>query len=72
VRLVAGADVAYGRDGQWACAAVVSVALPGCCVVESATAVGRPAFPYLPGYLAVREGPLLMTAFGGLSHRPDL
>jgi deoxyribonuclease V len=54
------------------CAAVVLVALPGCCVVESATAVGRPAFPYVPGYLAIREGPLLMTAFVGLSHRPDL
>jgi deoxyribonuclease V len=72
VHLVAGADVAYSRDGRWACAAVVLVAVPGCRVVESAMAVGRPAFPYVPGYLAVREGPLLMTAFVRLSHRPDL
>jgi deoxyribonuclease V len=72
VRLVAGADVAYRRDGRRAWAAVVLMALPGGHVVESATAVGRPAFPYVPAYLAFREGPLLVAAFDRLSHRPDL
>jgi deoxyribonuclease V len=72
VRLVAGADVAYRRDGRWAWAAVVLVALPRCGVVEAGTAAGKPAFPYVPGYLALREGPLLLAAFQRLSHRPDL
>jgi deoxyribonuclease V len=72
VRLVAGTDVAYRRDGRWAWAAVVLVAWPGGDVVESATAAGPPAFPYVPAYLAFREGPLLLAAFERLSRRPDL
>ncbi len=72
LRLVAGADIAYRRDGRWAWAAVVLVALPRVSVVESATVAGPPAFPYVPGYLAFREGPLLMAAVGRLSNRPDL
>ena len=72
VRLVAGADLAYRPDSSWAWAAVALVALPECRVVECATAAGRPAFPYVPGYLTFREGPLLLAAFRRLRHRPDL
>ena len=71
VTLLAGADLAYGRDGK-AWAAVVVVRLPGCAVAEVATASGRPAFPYVPGYLSFREGPLLLEAFGRLRRSPDL
>lgn len=72
VRLVAGADLAYRRDGRWAWAAVVLIALPECRVVESATAAGPSTFPYVPGYLTFREGPLLLAAFRRLTRRPDL
>jgi deoxyribonuclease V len=71
-RLIAGADLAYARDGQTAWAAVVLVTFPEGRVVETATASGRPRFPYVPGYLSFREGPLLLEAFGRLSRRPDL
>lgn len=72
VRLVAGADLAYRPDGRWAWAAVVLVELPEGRLVESATAAGRPRFPYVPGYLTFREGPLLLAAFRRLRRRPDL
>jgi deoxyribonuclease V len=72
VGLVAGADLAYGRGGRRAWAAIVVMAVPGWRVVEVATASGRPAFPYVPGYLTFREGPLLLTAFRRLRRRPDL
>ena len=72
VRLVAGADLAYRRDGSRAWAAVALVRLPECSVVEVATATGRPSFPYVPGYLSFREGPLLLEAFGKLRQTPDL
>jgi deoxyribonuclease V len=72
LRLVAGADVAYRRDGRRAWAAVVLVAWPEGRVVESGTAAGRPAFPYVPALLAFREGPLLLAAFERLSRQPDL
>ena len=72
VRLIAGADLAYRRDGSRAWAAVVLVQLPDCSVVEVATASGRPTFPYVPGYLSFREGPLLLETFGRLRLKPDL
>jgi len=71
-RLVAGADLAYRADGSRAWAAVVLVSLPDGVVVETATAWHRPRFPYIPGYLSFREGPLLLAAFGRLERRPDL
>jgi deoxyribonuclease V len=72
VRLVAGADLAYRADGRRAWAAVVVMSWPELRTVEVATAAGRPRFPYVPGYLTFREGPLLLAAFARLRHRPDL
>lgn len=72
VALVAGADLAYRGDGTRAWAAVVLWSPRDGAVVETATASGRPSFPYVPGYLSFREGPLLLRAFGRLRHRPDL
>lgn len=72
VRLVAGADLSYDRGSDRFFAAVVLVELPGLDVVEEATARGRSPFPYIPGLLSFREGPLLMKAFGRLRRAPDL
>lgn len=72
VRLVAGADLAYRGDGSRAWAAVVLWSPHDGAVVETVTASGRLSFPYVPGYLSFREGPLLLRAFGRLRHRPDL
>jgi len=72
VRLVAGADLAYRGGGGWAWAAVALLALPGLEVVETVWAEGRPPFPYVPGFLAFREGPLLLEAFRRLRREPDL
>jgi deoxyribonuclease V len=72
VNLVAGADLAYRSDGRWAWAAVVLVQLPEGRVIEAGTATGAPSFPYVPGYLTFREGPLALAAFRRLRRRPDL
>jgi deoxyribonuclease V len=69
---VAGADLAYAADGRRAWAAVVLVSVPDGAVVETAMASARPRFPYVPGLLSFREGPLLLRAFGRLRRRPDL
>jgi deoxyribonuclease V len=53
-------------------AAVVVLEWPGLERIEAATAVGRADFPYVPGYLSFREGPVLARAFARLSARPDL
>jgi deoxyribonuclease V len=72
VKLVAGADLAYQGDGSRAWAAVVLWSPADCSVVETVTVSGRPGFPYVPGYLSFREGPLLLRAFKRLQRTPDL
>jgi len=72
VRRVAGADLSYDRGSDRFFAAVVVLELPGLEVVEEATAKGRSPFPYIPGLLSFREGPLLVRAFRRLKERPDL
>jgi deoxyribonuclease V len=72
VKLVAGADLAYLGDGSRAWAAVVLWSPVDGSVVETVTVSGRPTFPYVPGYLSFREGPLLLRAFRRLQRAPDL
>jgi deoxyribonuclease V len=72
VRRVAGADISYDKGSDRFFAAVVVLAWPGLAVVEEATASGRSPFPYVPGLLSFREGPLLLRAFRKLRAPPDL
>jgi deoxyribonuclease V len=51
---------------------VVVLAWPSLEIVETATARGRSPFPYVPGLLSFREGPILMRAFRRLREPPDL
>lgn len=70
-RFAAGADVAYSADGSCARAAAV-VMDRRFRVVAVSTAEGEPDGPYMPGYLAFREGRLTIEALQGLEVRPDL
>ena len=69
VRLVAGVDVSVKNERSRA--AVVVVTFPGFLVVEIATAERPTPFPYVPGLLSFREGPVLEEAFGRLKAEPD-
>jgi len=55
---------------MWAGVAVVD--LPGLERVAEAWVRGPVTFPYLPGYLAFREGPAILAAAQKLRLRPDL
>ena len=68
--LVAGVDLAYQGDAAFAVA--VSVALPNLDLVEIAAAKSEVEFPYIPTYLAYREGPGIEAAVGRLRKRPDV
>lgn len=70
IRNVAGADVAYGADGR-GYAGVVVMRLRGLEVQEEAWAAAAPRFPYVPGFLSFREGPVLLAAFAKLHATPD-
>ncbi|MEV5412205.1 deoxyribonuclease V [Thermopolyspora sp. NPDC052614] len=72
LRLIAGLDVAYAKDDDRLAAAVVVLDADTLAVVESVSAVGRAAFPYIPGLFAFRELPTLVTALERLTTDPDL
>jgi deoxyribonuclease V len=71
VTMVAGADVAYSGASHRMFAAVVVVTLPSLKKVETATAVSRARFPYIPGLFTFREVPPLLKAFKRLKTKPD-
>lgn len=72
VGLVAGADVSFSRAANRVYAAVVVLSYPNMAEVEAATAEGKASFPYVPGFLVYREGPVLEQAFAALSRMPDV
>lgn len=70
VRLVAGVDVSV-RDNH-SQAAVVVVTYPDFEPVETVLAAQPTPFPYIPGLLSFREGPVLEKAFEKLRSEPDV
>lgn len=70
--LVTGVDVAYDDERDVVAAAAVVLDAATLTVVEQATAVGRVAFPYVPGLLAFREIPAVLAALESLTQDPGL
>jgi deoxyribonuclease V len=70
VTSVAGIDVSVkaGRTRS----AIVVLRYPGLAPIEAVTAEADAAFPYVPGLLTFREGPVILTAWAKLKSRPDL
>jgi deoxyribonuclease V len=72
VTLVAGVDVAYATEGKQVFAAVVVFEAGSLNVVETQTAVGEAAFPYVPGLFSFREIPVIVEALAKLGREPEL
>jgi deoxyribonuclease V len=70
LRNIAALDAAFG--GGRIVGAACLLTYPGLELMERAVAVRDLLFPYVPGYLSFREGPVLMEAVEGLAVRPDL
>ena len=71
LRLVAGTDLAFSRDGTQCVAGVVVWDLHACEVIEEHCAWRPVSFPYVPGLLSFREAPALLAALRKLECRPD-
>ncbi len=69
LRLVAGVDVSVKQDISQA--AVVVMTFPDLQPVETVLASQPTPFPYIPGLLSFREGPVLVDAFAKLEQTPD-
>jgi deoxyribonuclease V len=70
IRLVAGVDVSVKENISHA--AVVVLTFPGLQVVETVYGQMPTPFPYIPGLLSFREGPVLEEAFLKLQNEPDV
>jgi deoxyribonuclease V len=70
IRLVAGVDVSVKENVSQA--AVVVLSYPDLSVVETVLAHAPTPFPYIPGLLSFREGPVLEVAFQQLQQEPDV
>ncbi|HUU01954.1 MAG TPA: deoxyribonuclease V [Myxococcota bacterium] len=70
--LVAGADMSFSKQHGVFFASVIVLRLPELEVVEKVAAHHEPTFPYVPGLLTFREGPVLLAAIRKLEHVPDV
>ncbi|PLV60411.1 endonuclease V [Thermotoga sp. KOL6] len=70
-KYVAGVDLSFPRSKE-GLAVVVVLEYPSFKIVELATERGEVPFPYIPGLLAFREGPLFLRAWEKLKIRPDV
>ncbi|MGE0431888.1 MAG: endonuclease V [Planctomycetota bacterium] len=68
--LVAGVDASYAKGSNTCHAAVVVWDAQAQRVVESVSASGTTDFPYVPGLLTFREGPIVLEALARLTCRP--
>lgn len=69
---VAGADLAFDPATEIAFAGVIVYRFPALEEVERRKARRKLRFPYVPGLLSFREGPVLLAAFARLRTEPDL
>jgi deoxyribonuclease V len=74
IKLCAGVDVAYlsRTEIEWGICCIVVIDYATKTVVEKASSIGKITVPYIPGYLAFRELPLVIEAANKLSTDPDL
>jgi len=70
VNTVGGVDVSI-KHGR-ARAAIVVLRYPDLLPIEGTTAEAAVSFPYVPGLLAFREGPVILLAWEQLRIKPDL
>ena len=72
LRYVAGADIAFDPATEVAFAGVIVYRLPELAEVERCMVRRKLRFPYVPGLLSFREGPILVAAFARLRMEPDV
>jgi len=69
---VAGADVAYSKKDNAIFASIVVMKYPELVPLEKIKAQSYVSFPYVPGFLFFREGPVLVKALERLQTVPDV
>jgi deoxyribonuclease V len=69
IHTIAGIDVSYREVGR---AAIAVFSFPDLTLIEQVTTTREVTFPYIPGLLSFREGPVALAALEQLRTLPDL
>ncbi|MBN2568782.1 MAG: deoxyribonuclease V [Deltaproteobacteria bacterium] len=72
IHLIAGADISCSRGEDLFYATVIVLTFPELDIIEQVSLEDRVVFPYIPGLLSFREGPVLLKAFEALRITPDV
>ena len=72
LQYVAGADMAFDPETNLAFAGVIVYRLPDLIEIERRIVRRKLRFPYVPGLLSFREGPILLAALQRLRVQPDV
>lgn len=69
---IAGVDLAFSKKESLGFCAILVFSFPELVAVDEVCGSGPVTFPYVPGLLTFREGPLFLETFKKLNVRPDL
>ena len=72
IKRIAGADISFSQKSNRAYSAVIIFSFPELEILEEQHTIGNLSFPYIPGLLTFREGPLLIEAFKKIKIEPDV
>ncbi len=69
---IGGVDVSYAKRTNTLKAVIAILNYPSFEIIEVFEKMGRNNFPYIPGLLTFREGPIILEAFDKLKEVPDV
>ena len=69
---IAGVDAGYRKNSRKVTGAVLVFSYPGLDLLEASFSEQLVDFPYIPGLLAFREGPVILKCFEKIKNMPDL
>ncbi|MBI4154693.1 endonuclease V [Candidatus Woesearchaeota archaeon] len=67
--IVAGFDIIYKNNEALCSGVIIDKSFK---IVEVVQHKSKPLFPYIPGFLAFREGPLIIETFRLFKNKPDI
>ncbi len=72
VKRIAGTDISFSKGSNRTYTAVIIFSFPELEILEEEHTIGSLSFPYIPGLLTFREGPLLIEVFKKIKIEPDV
>ena len=74
IKVCAGVDLAYWEEEgiEWGVCSIIVINYNNREIIENVHSIGEVTVPYIPGYLAFRELPLIIEAAKKLTSTPDV